>query len=423
MYFGTRGDDAEGLGDVPEFGAAVSLIGAHRPRVGLESWALEDLTGERVDLDRYEIDDHLDQPEVVQLRRTMLRILSKPSVVVTYRPSTFLSAICFARQDLCEYAGMFRDHQAAFEHKPWVESTVRSMGIDTIPWTYLADEEQLDALEHLADGPVVLRTSRSSGGTGLVRIDCAEQLASAWPEQAEAFVSVAPYIGEGVPVNVSGVVWRNGITLHGLSLQLTGVPELTDRPFGYCGNDFGAAKELDRQLVDEIERATVRVGARLGSYGYRGAFGIDFLVTDDGPLFTEVNPRLQGVTHLACQESIDRNESCVLLEHLAANLDLEAPRVTRPLHDQVASARDASHLVFHATTSGGSVAEGEAIADAALEWPRVRRVDVVCKGSVRAAEGATMARTTVDGRVTRSAFELLEPWRTEATSVTLGGRS
>ncbi len=417
VFFGTRGDDVEGVGDQPQLAAAFSLIGTHRGRSGLLSGSLEDICGSRVDLDSYDIDDELQAEAVVELRRQVMRVLSRPSVVFTYRPSTFLSAICFARAAMCEYAGMFAAHQSAFEHKPWVESMVQSQGIQGIPWTYVADEDQIDSLHYLADGPIVLRRSRSSGGTGLVRIDSADDLQGLWPQQEEAFVSVSPYIPDGVPANVSAVVWPKEVTLHGVSVQLIGVPGLTSRPFGYCGNDFAAAKQLDPQVIAQMEAATSKIGGWLGQRGFRGAFGVDFLIDGDRALFMEVNPRLQGVTHLACQIAAGQDRSCVLMEHLAANLGLDVLEPGPSLLEQVRSAPDVAHLVVHAPDTGKPEVSGEELAFAASSWPSVRRVDVVCPTEVEPQCGATLARLTVGEQVTATGFELEPGWADRISSV------
>jgi hypothetical protein len=420
IFFGIRGDDVEGVGDQPELAAAFSIIAAHGGRTALLSGSLEQITGRRVDLDAYDIDAELHEAGVVELRRQILRVLSQPSVIFTYRPSTFLSAICFARNDLCEYAGMFAAHQSAFEHKPWVESTVRQMGIPSIPWTYVADEDQMETVRRLADGPLVFRRSRSSGGAGLVRIGSATEIQLLWPEQDEAFVSVAPYIPDGVPVNVSGVVWHDGVTLHGASVQLIGVQGLTSRPFGYCGNDFGAAKDLNPGVLVHMEEATVRIGRWLYSCGYSGAFGVDFLIDDDRALFMEVNPRLQGVSHLACQSAAIAGNSCVLLEHLAANLGIGCGDEGLPLTEQVASAPEVAHLVIHAPDPGPPEFSGEDLKFAVMEWPLVQRIDVVCPRGVWPEPGATIGRITVRDRVTDSGFELRPTWANRLTNLRAG---
>ncbi len=418
VYFGTRGDDVEGIADIPELAAAFSIVAPYERRTSVRSAALEDVSGRRVDLDSYEIDDHLRSEEVITLRRALLRILSAESVVFTYRPSTFLSSICFARQDRCTYAGMFKDHQSAFEHKPWVESEVRTrLGVPSIPWTYIADEEQLDALHFLADGPVMLRRSHSSGGTGLTRLEDGADLAEAWPHQSEIYASVAPYLPDGTSTNVSAVAWKDGITLHQASVQLIGIPECTARPFGYGGNDFAAISSIPARAIQQMEQSTVTVGNWLRDRGYRGAFGVDFLVIDGEALFTEVNPRFQGVTHASCQLSVNSGESCVMLEHLAALLDLPAPP-SGSLAQLASEAPPFAHLILHNLSPSECSIDGQAIVDRLASHDGVTRADVVCQPSLIAEPEAPLARISVTDQLTADGSCLSSEWARRVTAAT-----
>lgn len=350
VWAGIRGDDAEPLADLPQFEAAYTIINPYSRRLSVEGVAYEDLTGVRVDLEAWDIDDHLGAVETATFRRAMLQALAAPSALLPYRPSSFLSAIWFARRGRCLNLGLFGGHQAAFEHKPWVETSIAGLGVPTIPWTYIADEEQLRTEEMLRQGAVMLRRSRTSGGEGIVRVDDPGQVRAQWPRVAEAFVSVAPFIEGGLPVNVGATAWHDGVTVHYPSIQLIGIPACVTRPFGYCGNDYGLASHLDRRVLDRIETSTAAIGNWLRSYGYRGTFGVDFLVRDGVPLFTEINPRFQGSTHASCQLSVGAGESCLMLEHLAAVLGMDAPP-QRPVRELAAEAPPLAHFVVHWTGS------------------------------------------------------------------------
>lgn len=409
VWFGTRGDDIESIADLPHLDLAFSLIAPYRRRTTIGATALEDLTGTRPDLDTYELDDHTREQGVEELRRGLLRALRRPSALVTYRPSRFLSAISFARRDRCRYLGMFKDHQFAFEHKPWVESAVADLGLPAIPWSYVADSEQLETVASLRQGSVLLRRSRTTGGVGLIRVDDPEDLDALWPDEDEAFVSVAPFLEGGVPVNVGAVAWKDGVTVHPASIQLIGHPTLTTRPFGFCGNDFGAVGDLGPDLLAAIERAVVRVGDWMRRHGYLGAFGVDFLVVDGIPLFTEVNPRFQGSTHLSCRLSLASNEPGILLEHVAALLGHAAPPY-RPLARQAADHPRGAHAVFHWRGPETARLDSAAIVGAALEEPSIQQVDVVAHPGIWTEPGATVARVTTSDRLTTTGFDLVADW-------------
>ena len=409
IWFGTRGDDAESLADLPQLTHVFSLTNAYRRQMAIDGHALEDLTSVRVDLDTYDIDDHPRDEATDQFRRDLLGVLSQPSVVVTYRPSTFLSAVCFARQDRCTDLGMFKDHQAAFEHKPWVESAVRELELPRLEWAYIADSEQLRTHRYLADGPVMLRRSRSSGGTGLTLVEDLTELADAWPKLDEAFVSVAPFVPDARPINIGAVVWDDGVSIHPASLQVIGHPALTRRPFGYCGNDFGAFADLDAGTIDAIETSTTRIGEWLRRSGYRGAFGVDYLVKDGVPLFTEVNPRFQGSTHLSAEISVRRDEPCILLEHVAAHLGLERP-VRPPLKDYVGAECSRAHLVVHHLGEDPEHLDPHELIRHFIAKPTAVRTDVHTRPSLTTLPGGVVARLTVEDRATTDGFDLLNVW-------------
>lgn len=411
VWFGTRGEDVESVADLAQFAAAFSLIGRYGRRSYVHAVALEDLLGDRFDLDTYDLDSHLRSEPVAELRGLLMRELSRPSVLFTYRPTTFLSAVGFATTASCSYLGMFAGVQSAFEHKPWVETSVTDLGVTGIPWTYIADVDQLRTLDLLARGPVVLRCSRSSGGVGLTLLDSPDRLEELWPSEDEAYVSVAPYVEGGIPVNVAGVVWHDGVTVHPASVQLIGVRECINRRFGYCGNDFGAAADLGEQVLDRIQSSTTAIGSWLGRSGYLGAFGVDYLVSDGLPLFTEVNPRFQGSTHASGQISVEQQESCVLLEHLAALLGMDAP-APRRLGDLVPPGPGFAHVVVHHTGTEVTRVDPTPLVRAASGVPGFCRADVLTSPELSTRPGGTVARLTVRGRVTDSGFSLREPWQT-----------
>jgi hypothetical protein len=422
VWAGIRGDDAEPLADLPQFEGAYTIINAYSRRLSVDSKAYEDLTGIRVDLETWDIDDHLGASETATFRRVMLQALAVPSALLPYRPSSFLSAIWFARRDRCLNIGLFGGHQAAFEHKPWVETSLAALGVRTIPWTYVADEEQLRTEEMLRRGPLILRRSRTSGGEGIVRVDDAGQARLQWPRVAEAFVSVAPFLSGGVPVNVGATAWRDGVTVHYPSVQLIGIPDCVTRPFGYCGNDYGLAKDLDRAVLDQVESATVTIGNWLRSYGYRGTFGVDFLVHDGVPLFTEINPRFQGSTHASCKLAIDAGESCLMLEHLAATMGMPAPQ-QRPVAELTAEAAALAHFVVHWTGDERERLDASPLVRLAMTTGRAIRAEVQTRPGLLTERGAAVARIVCRESVTRTGFELTEPfagvvstWRADAAA-------
>jgi ATP-grasp domain len=261
----------------------------------------------------------------------------------------------------------------------------------------------------VARGPVMLRRSRTSGGEGIRRVENAAELIEHWPRADEAFVSVAPFLEGSLPLNVGATVWHDGVTVHHPSVQLVGVASCVTRPFGYCGNDFGLAAQLDPALLDQIEEYTTRIGRWLRGYGYLGTFGIDFLVHRGVAKFTEINPRFQGSTHASSQLDVEAGQSCLMLEHIAAFLGVDAPR-QRPLRDIASEVAAFAHIVVHWTGRRAQPLDPGSLVRRVTANAGGSRVDVLTRPQLTTEPGAVVARITVRDRVTTTGFELLSPW-------------
>jgi hypothetical protein len=91
------------------------------------------------------------------------------------------------------------------------------------------------------------------------------------------------------------------------SVQLVGLGLVGARPFsGYCGNDFTSTAGLPSGIVSEAQEQAERIGRWLAAQGFRGLFGIDFVVdADRGDLWAvDLNPRWQGSTALETQAAL-----------------------------------------------------------------------------------------------------------------------
>lgn len=354
IYWGVRGADARPLLAFEQLERVFSLIsplGADPVR-GEASTCLELLGRRRVDLDHYCAATDISTARQVDVLRTgLLEAFQRPVAVLPYRACPVLSSAWFPRADQVLYLGMFHEQQACFEHKPWVETQVRSkLKLPLVDWHYVA-EADARLPPGMRDGPVVVRTSRSQGGGGFALVEQTRALHRVRSGPAERFVAVSRFLEQAVPVNVNACVFPDGTTtLHAASLQLIGLPACTRRPFGYCGNDFGAIRDqLGRKQLDALDTMVRRVGRWLAANGYVGAFGLDALVHEGRVLFSELNPRFQASSPLAARidQALDRPD--VYLDHMAAFLDLPAGG-DRPLRELVRAQPDLAHIVFHNTS-------------------------------------------------------------------------
>jgi len=402
VWFGIRGEDAIPLVALPQFTSCFAMS-ARAPVLSLrENVTLEILRGERVDLDTYDIDED-DAADVWGMRRSLLATLARPSVVLPYRPTRFLSSLHFANLDTCLHAGMFHESQRAFDYKPWVESQLAARGIPTVPWTYVADENRFSVVRQLDTGPVVLRASRSTGGVGIVLAQQAEQVDRDWPRRRESLVSVAPYLATAIPLNATGCVFDDGtVTVHPVSVQLVGLAVATIRPyFGYCGNDFGAARGLGPTILDQVQVVVDGVGAWLHSQAYRGVFGVDLLVDEgDRVILTEVNPRFQGSTLLSAEIAAELGEPDVYLDHLGAFLGVRPAAGRRGVRDWADDQPALSQVVCH------NLHEGPVEYEPTDEGVALGRIDLLPPEGVAVLPSAVTGRVVFSRSVTDSGLDI-----------------
>jgi len=336
MWVGTRGTDAHPLLSIGQFGGIVGLIAP----LGVPSWpdgseeCLECISGVRVDLNAYSVDDD-DSADRVDLGVRLRSALTPGTLVVAYRPTAFLASAYFPRMENATYLGMFHGHQAAYEHKPWVETELAARGVPTIPWRYFSDSDHTVMQEWMEGRTCVLRANYSDGGIGLKVFD--ERLgAASGPAHDGGFLAVAPLLDPNIPLNVSGCVFPDGtVTVKSPSVQLIGVDSCTGRQFGYCGNDFASVHDaLGDDGLAEFEGIARATGAWLGDRGYIGAFGLDALLYGGRICLTEVNPRFQGSSAAASSILSQAGASDIYLDHLRAVLGLDGPSQEMSLAEQ-----------------------------------------------------------------------------------------
>lgn len=351
VWFGTRGTDSRPLLKLRSFSGLFSLIAPLESIALPGEVCLEKAKSLRVDLDSYRIDDD-SSPEALALHQQLYVSLAEEAYLASYRPSNFLTSIYFPRSRYVEYLGLFHEVQNIFEHKPWVETELRKIGVNTIPWTYLGDNDLDILVERLRSGPQVIRSSRSDGGAGLVLIDDPADIGSNRVPHFDHFIGIAPYFANSIPLNVNAVAFRNSsIVFHPLSLQLIGIPGLTNRRFGYCGNDFARISDLSENLLSELEGFVEKSGKWLVSRGYVGAFGVDALIAEGHVLITEINPRFQGSSDLSSWIDQEMERPDMFLNHIAAFLDLEPQIEKIHLSDLAREQKKISQIICHNVAS------------------------------------------------------------------------
>ncbi|MEX1112334.1 MAG: ATP-grasp domain-containing protein [Candidatus Andersenbacteria bacterium] len=156
---------------------------------------------------------------------------------------------------------------------------------------------------------------------------------------------VSEYIA-GQPYSVQGCITASGIYWGPIQRQIVSDLWLSLPGFSqFCGGVWGEAG-LDEAAFYAIAN---QIGAAMKQQGYKGIFGIDFLLSEDGkPYAIEVNARLTSMTPVLSMMQNKQGIPPLLLLHV-----LEHARVPYALHNQeeyrqkVQQSLPLSYVVLH----------------------------------------------------------------------------
>ncbi len=185
----------------------------------------------------------------------------------------------------------------ALEDKMIADDIWDAAGVDRAPYEIVATDPAIlaEATRRLAGplGAVWSGDTREgfNGGGDYVRwvrdeADQARALAFFLPRCDR--VRVMPFL-DGVPCSIHGLVLPDGTAVL-VPVEISVLRDEEARTFRYGGlSTYWQPSDADRQDMREAAR---RVGEHLrAAYGYRGAFGVDGVLTADGFRPTELNSR------------------------------------------------------------------------------------------------------------------------------------
>lgn len=183
--------------------------------------------------------------------------------------------------------------------KPTVKSWLSNCDIPVFPYeTFLGQEITLSMLKKRFPraGQCIIQSNYGGGGMGtfLVSTDRFDEVKPLLQPLRQYMVS--SYAKHSVSVNTHVFISDKQTVLSPGSIQII---ELDQGQLCYRGADFIAFRTLPNVCREQVRSLSLKIANRLRERGYRGAAGIDFIVTGDQNVYCmEINPRLQASTVL-----------------------------------------------------------------------------------------------------------------------------
>ncbi|PIS15404.1 hypothetical protein COT63_00130 [Candidatus Shapirobacteria bacterium CG09_land_8_20_14_0_10_38_17] len=215
-----------------------------------------------------------------------------------------------------------------------------------------------DSLAQKYNLPFVIQYPLSGGGKGTFFIKTAKDLRKA-RESLIALTKgeiddnqemiVSQFI-KGPSPSVTGCVTRQGILSTSPQYQVLSMPELNNRSGAglFCGHDWSFS-HFSPYVCRQVYEITEMVGQYLQKIGYKGIFGLDFIMDErtEKVYVVECNPRLLGSFPTLTMAQISNGEPPILAFHILEFLNANYQIDTKAINQQMRMQRKGAQMLLH----------------------------------------------------------------------------
>ncbi|MCX9013924.1 MAG: ATP-grasp domain-containing protein [Candidatus Methanoperedens sp.] len=185
----------------------------------------------------------------------------------------------FEKQDFKNILNNPREIINVMGDKLNIAAKFKSMGI---PHPETAPMDRVSGLTF----PLMVKPIRGAGGILNIIVKNDDEL-ELFMERNDTRDFMAQEFVTGIPCSASLIGNGDEAVVLALNEQLIGVPWLTRMPFAYCGNITPFHSGFDNEMTGYATQIAEE-------FGLVGSNGVDFIMTEDGPVVIEVNARFQG---------------------------------------------------------------------------------------------------------------------------------
>lgn len=277
----------------------------------------------------------------------------KNPLLIPYKSSLKMERICEENGWILA-ASPIKFGKNLFEDKAKFRKILENLGINPPPGETIRFQGLDFMILKNKYGPkFVLQHPRRGGGKGTFFIESSEEWDAAIHKlkfrekegeevKEETFnieLVAAKYI-EGPALSITGCVTRHGVLSTYPQYQIIDVPQLYNPSKGsglFCGHDWSSSN-FSEKVASQTYNAVEKIGKYFGSLGYKGIFGLDFIMDakTEKIFVTECNPRLLGSFPTVAMIQYLNNETPIIafhvLEYLNTNYEIDIDKINTLMH-------------------------------------------------------------------------------------------
>lgn len=169
----------------------------------------------------------------------------------------------------------------------------------------------------------VIQFARGHTGLGTHIVNSEEQFNEIKERNLHRTVKITSFI-EGQAYTINACTTKAGVFMGGLSLQITGYSRLGALEGATIGNDWSTRINIEN--YQDIIQQTEVVGKLLYKKGFKGMFGVDFVIKESGEVFViEVNARQTASVPMYTKIQLLKSEIPLSMLHLLEYFNLDIP--------------------------------------------------------------------------------------------------
>lgn len=173
--------------------------------------------------------------------------------------------------------------------------------------------------------PLIVQFGHGWAGKTTFTISSESEFIALREKFKETRVRISKFV-KGFTVLNNACVYGQKIFISPPAYQINGITKLHENPAVTCGRQWPADR-LERQNVQDISAITAVIGRIMTGSGYRGFFGLDFLIEEStGKLYlSEINARPTASSSFYTKLELANTEIPLMVYHIASFMNIRLP--------------------------------------------------------------------------------------------------
>lgn len=245
--------------------------------------------------------------------------------IITFKPSPKIEKIC--NENNFNQIGSDWRLNRKFENKINFVEITRKLNIPNAESEIIELHDFKTAEKYFQKGgKCVIQLPRGFSGNSTFLLEGKDDFDKLADRLGGRRAKIAKYLS-GETFTINGCIGSGDVYVGKPIYQITGLTDFNGNKLGTSGNDYVYAKKLSSAARKKIFDYTKKIGRSMGKEGYKGIFGLDFIVGENGAVdLIEINPRLVGSIPVYTKLQLENGEVPFLSMHLKGFIGNGDPR-------------------------------------------------------------------------------------------------